>query len=296
MDNNKFNNYLSMNSPIEESLRKLLNDRLAALEEFLNADVLVYFGDLGPLPPNMFTKLIEELKNDNVKHDKLYVILTTRGGSAETVERYVNILRYHYIDINFIVPDYAYSAGTIFCMSGDSIYMDYSSVLGPIDPQVLNKDKKFVAALGYLDKVNEFISKAAAGKLTNAELIWLKEIDLGELRSFEQARDLTIDLLKKWLVIYKFKNWNIHHDGSPVTIKEKENRAEDIAKDLSDNNKWKSHGKGITISELTALRLKIEDYSQDANLRPLIRDYYNAMDEYVRMRNMSLFIHNRVFL
>lgn len=256
----------------------------------------MYSGDLGPLPPNIFTKIVEELKNDALKHDKLYVILTTRGGSAETVERYVNILRYHYKEINFIVPDYAYSAGTIFCMSGDSIYMDYSSVLGPIDPQVLNKDKKFVAALGYLDKVNEFISKAASGNLTNAELIWLKEIDLGELRSFEQARDLTIDLLKKWLVIYKFKNWNKHHDGSDVSTEEKEKRAEEIARDLSDNKIWKSHAKGINISELTALKLRIEDFSSDFGLRPLIREYYNAMDEYVRMRNIPLFIHNRVLL
>lgn len=285
-----------MNSPIEDSLKQLLNSKLSALESFLDADVLVYYGDLGPLPPNIFAKLVEELKHDLVKRDKLYVILTTRGGSAETVERYVNILRYHYKEINFIVPDYAYSAGTIFCMSGDSIFMDYSSVLGPIDPQVLNKDKKYVAALGYLDKVNEFIAKAAAGKLTNAELIWLKEIDLGELRSFEQARDLTIDLLKKWLVIYKFKTWNKHHDGRIVTKEEKETRAEEIARDLSDNNKWKSHAKGITISELTSLKLRIEDFSGDVNLRPLIRDYYNAMDEYVRMRNNSLFIHNRVFL
>lgn len=285
-----------MNSPVEDSLKQLLNDKLKALEEYLEADILVYSGDLGPLPPNIFTKLIEELKNDPVKHDKLYVILTTRGGSAETVERYVNILRYHYTEISFVVPDYAYSAGTIFCMSGDSIYMDYSSVLGPIDPQVLNKDNKFVAALGYLDKVNEFIAKAAAGQLTNAELIWLKEIDLGELRSFEQARDLTIDLLRKWLVTYKFKNWNNHHDGSVVTHEQKEQRAEEIAKDLSDNKKWKSHGKGITIKELSDLKLKIEDFSADVELRPLIRDYYNAMDEYIRMRKIGLFIHNRVFL
>lgn len=285
-----------MKSPIEDTLKQLLNGKLKALEQYLEADVLVYTGDLGPLPAHIFTKIVEELKNDATKHDKLYVILTTRGGSAEMVERYVNILRHHYQEINFIVPDHAYSAGTIFCMSGDSIHMDYSSVLGPIDPQVPNKDNKYVAALGYLDKVNEFIAKAAIGKLTNAELIWLKEIDLGELRSFEQARDLTIDLLKKWLVVYKFKNWNIHHDGRPVTPKEKERRAEDIARDLSDNKMWKSHGKGITISELTALKLRIEDFSADANLRPLIRDYYNTMDEYVRMRNIPLFIHNRVLL
>lgn len=285
-----------MNSPIEDTLKQLLTDKLKAIEAHLDADVLVYYGDLGPLPANVFLNLVEELQKDANKHDKLYVILTTYGGSSEMVERYVNILRKHYSEINFIVPDYAYSAGTIFCMSGDSIYMDYFSVLGPIDPQVPNKEGKYIAALGYLDKVNEFITKAAAGKLTNAELIWLKEIDLGELRSFEQARDLTIDLLKKWLVTYKFKNWNNHKNGNPVTLVEKQQRAEDIAKKLSNNNTWKSHGKGITIAELTGLKLRIEDYSDDLVLRPLIRDYYNTMDEYVRTHKLSLFIHDRVFI
>lgn len=285
-----------MNSPIEDSLRQLLNTKLKALEDYLSADVLNYYGELGPLAPHIFVKLIEELKKDPLKHDKLYVILTTPGGSAETVERYVNVLRYHYNEINFIVPDYAYSAGTILCMSGDNIFMDYSSVLGPIDPQVPNKDGKYVAALGYLDKVKEFIDKAQNGLLTNAELIWLKEIDLGELRSFEQARDLTIDLLKKWLVTYKFKNWNNHKDGSIVSPEQKTQRAEDIAKELSNNNTWKSHGKGINISELKGLKLKIEDFSTNEPFRALIRDYYNAMDEYIRLKSIRLFIHDRVFL
>jgi len=285
-----------MNSPIEDTLKKLLSDKLLAIEAHLNADVLVYNGNLGPLPANVFLNLVEDLQKDAGKHDSLYVILTTNGGSAEMVERYVNILRHHYTEINFIVPDYAYSAGTIFCMSGDSIYMDYFSVLGPIDPQVLNKEGKYIAALGYLDKVNEFVLKAATGNLTNAELIWMKEIDLGELRSFEQARDLTIDLLKRWLVIYKFKSWNQHRNGNQVTPAEKQQRAEEIARELSDNKVWKSHGKGITISELTNLKLKIEDYSNDAVLRPLIRDYYNTMEEYVRTHNLGLFIHNRVFI
>ena len=65
---------------------------------------------------------------------------------------------------------------------------------------------------------------------------------------------------------------------------------------MSDNKKWKSHGKGISIAELRALKLKIEDYGEDERLRSLIRDYYNAMDEYVRMKNINLFIQNRVFL
>lgn len=285
-----------MKSPIDDTLKQLLQTKLIALEQFLNADVLVYYGNLAPVSANLFAKLIEDLKADVTKRDKLYIILTTLGGSAEIVERYVNILRYHYKEVNFIVPDYAYSAGTIFCMSGDSILMDYISVLGPIDPQVPNKDNKYVAALGYLDKINEFIAKAANNTLTKAELIWLKDLDLGEIRSFEQARDLTTDLLQKWLVKYKFKNWTQHKDNTSVTEEEKRQRAIEIAQELSDNNKWKSHGKGISIAELSDLKLKIEDYSKEDDLRALIRDYYNTMDEYVRMKSISLFIQNRVFL
>ena len=285
-----------MKSPIDDTLKQLLQTKLIALEQFLDADVLVYYGNLAPVSANLFAKLIEDLKADATKRDKLYIILTTLDGSAEIVERYVNILRYHYKEVNFIVPDYAYSAGTIFCMSGDSILMDYISVLGPIDPQVPNKDNKYVAALGYLDKINEFIAKAANNTLTKAELIWLKDLDLGEIRSFEQARDLTTDLLKKWLVKYKFKNWTHHSNNTCVTEEEKKQRAIEIAQELSDNNKWKSHGKGISIAELSDLKLKIEDYSKEDDLRALIRDYYNTMDEYVRMKSISLFIQNRVFL
>lgn len=285
-----------MKFPIDDTLKQLLQTKLEALESYLDADVLVYYGSLGPISANMFAKVIEDLKADVVKRQKLYIILTTTGGSAEIVERYVNILRHHYQEVNFIVPDYAYSAGTIFCMSGDSILMDYLSVLGPIDPQVPNKDGKYVAALGYLDKINEFIDKAAKGTLTKAELIWLKELDLGEIRSFEQARDLTTDLLTKWLANYKFKNWTTHKNGNAVSVEEKKSRAIEIAKELSDNKKWKSHGKGISISELRNLKLKIEDYSDNQELRALIRDYYNTMDEFIRMKNVNLFIQNRVFL
>lgn len=285
-----------MKSPIDDTLKQLLQTKLIALEQFLDADVLVYYGNLAPVSANLFAKLIEDLKADATKREKLYIILTTLGGSAEIVERYVNILRYHYKEVNFIVPDYAYSAGTIFCMSGDSILMDYISVLGPIDPQVPNKDNKYVAALGYLDKINEFIAKAANNTLTKAELIWLKDLDLGEIRSFEQARDLTTDLLQKWLVKYKFKNWTHHSNNTCVTEEEKRQRAIEIAQELSDNNKWKSYGKGISIAELSDLKLKIEDYSKEDDLRALIRDYYNTMDEYVRMKSISLFIQNRVFL
>jgi membrane-bound ClpP family serine protease len=109
------------------------------------------------------------------------------------------------------------SAGTIFCMSGNEIYMDYSSSLGPIDPQIFN-GKEFVPALGYLDQW--MIDKSADGTLTDAEFLILQSQDLAMLTAYEQANNLTETLLKEWLVQYKFHNWTKHQtnpNGKTVT-------------------------------------------------------------------------------
>lgn len=245
---------------------------------------------------NSFLDIIEDLARDPNKRDSLSIVLTTNGGSAVAVERYVNIIRKHYDKVPFIVPDYAYSAGTIFCMSGDEIFMDYFSVLGPIDPQVRNKEGNFVPALGYLDKVNNLIEKAQKGTLTNAEFLILKDFDLAELRAYEQAKELTIALLRKWLVKYKFKNWNKHSDGTKVTNAEKERRAEEIADKLGDNNTWKSHDRPICIEELEDLKLRIEDFSNNLVLRSSIRKYYNLSRDLINKYGMPIFIHTRKYI
>lgn len=180
-------------SPINDSNRKAMENALSNLERILNADVFVYYGELIDGVEANVKQIIEQICSDGQKHEELYVLLTTTGGSLNPVKRIVNIFRNFYKEVSFIIPDYAYSAGTVMCCSGDKIYMDYYSVLGPIDPQVRNKDGKFVAALGYLDKINELIEKAKRNELTNAEFIILKDFDLAELRAYEQARDLAVD-------------------------------------------------------------------------------------------------------
>lgn len=290
-----------MKPAVDNSVQELLTARLIAIEKHFDCDALVYYGGILDGNENSILKIVEELAADPNKKDKLFIILTTGGGSAIAVERYVNIIRHHYTEVNFIVPDFAYSAGTIFCMSGDNIYMDYISALGPIDPQVKNKEGKFVAALGYLDKVNELLEKARNKTLSQAEFLILKDFDLAELRGYEQAKELTIDLLKKWLVKYKFKNWNTHMTnatlkGQAVTPQKKVDRAKEIADKLSDNNRWKSHGRPINIETLDKeLKLKIEDYSK-APSRPLIRAYYELLADYVTKNNFPIFVQTRKFV
>lgn len=280
----------------DSTLHEILNERLDKLEKHFKADVIFYYGTIADSLEKPFRDFIEDLKSDTVKNETLCIFLNTPGGSAETVEKLVKITRHHYKEVYFIVPDAAYSAGTIFCMSGDKIYMDYSSSLGPIDPQVFN-GKNWVPALGYLDKVEEMIEKSAKGTLTQAELIMLREQDIAMLRRFEQARDLTIELLKEWLVKYKFKNWNNHRNSNPVTPQEKTDRATEIARDLSNNKLWHSHGRSIDVASLThILKLKIEDYSNDTTLKPLVRDYNDLICQYIIRNNSEAFLHSRKFI
>ena len=265
-----------------------LKGNIDKLEKSLNADVLSYYGILQPGVDRIFRDVIEDLKTDPNKRSTIYVILTTPGGSAETVQVLVNILRYHYAEVNFIIPQYAYSAGTIFCMSGDNIFMDYFSQLGPIDPQVKSKDGKFVPALGYLDKVEEFLKKAKEGTLTDAEFVILKNLDLAELRLYEQAKNLTIDLIKEWLTKYKFKNWTQHNsNGKVVTLKDKENRAKEIAGKLADSKKWCSHSRPINIDQLREMKLKIEDLT-NYPYNNAIHVFDSLQEDYINKNNLRI--------
>jgi len=292
---------MELKPPIHSTIQALLTKQLSELEDHFNGDFISYSGPIVDGNENQILNIVEDLAKDENKKDSLFIILTTPGGSAIAVERFVNIIRHHYNEVNFIIPNYAYSAGTIFCMSGDQIWMDYFSVLGPIDPQVMNKEGRFVAALGYLDKVNEMLEKAKANELTNAEFLILKEIDLAELRGYEQARDLTTDMLKKWLVKYKFKNWTTHRTnpallGQEVTLAEKQKRAQEIATALSDNKEWCSHGRPINIETLEKLRLEVANYSEDEPKTALIRSYNGLLDNYVRTYEIPIFIHTRKFI
>jgi hypothetical protein len=287
-------------NPLDQLIKQELNDKLKALEQHFEADFLSYYGPIYGGLENTFLQLIEALAADEHKKNRLCILLTTGGGSAEVVERCVNIIRNHYNEVYFIVPDYAYSAGTIFCMSGDRIYMDYYSVLGPIDPQVMNKEGKWVAALGYLDKINELIVKAQNGSLTNAEFVVFKDFDLAEIKGYEQAKELTISLLKNWLVQYKFQNWNTHRTtrpGTPVTHEEKIRRAEEIATILNETSRWKTHGRPINIKTLREMRLDIEDYGTEAEREKstLIRSYYHLLANHIGNK-FPTFVHTRNFI
>lgn len=291
---------------VDQHIAMALNHYAGQLEQHFCCDLIAYMGPIYPMALTRYREVIEKLKTSpssiaNFEKDKLVIVLTTPGGIVETVEKMVEITRHHYSDVSFVVPDMAMSAGTVWSMSGDRIWMDYASSLGPIDPQVQSQASNggLVPALGYIDKVNEFIGKANANQLSAAEVIMLKSLDLAELRRFEQARDLSISLLKQWLVAYKFKNWTTHrttNPGTPVTQAQKENRAEQIARDLMNNNKWNSHARMISMEKLQKdLLLEIDDYSGIPSLRDNVKIYNTLLSEFLGRQSSPMIIHSGRF-
>ena len=276
-----------------------INEAEEKIENKLGCDVIFFYGEIRASRINDFRSLLEKLTETTTKKQALTISLTTPGGEAEVVEKLVEITRHHYPkEVNFIVPSAAFSAGTIYCMSGDRIFMDYSSSLGPIDPQVPDREDKYlVPALGYLDKVEELIQKSVDKKISPGELAILVKQDLAMLRFYEQARDLSVELIKQWLVRFKFKNWKTHNTnkpGTPVTDEEKTIRAQEIADQLSNNKIWYSHGRMIGMNTLrSVLRLQIDDFGLDREFARSVRIYSDTLSEYLKRHGLDFFLYNR---
>ena len=267
-----FDEYFMVIAALDENIKISLDYYSGCIEEKLKADLVTIYG---PIQYGLESRLNNALSLNVQKKNHLAIVLDTDGGAAEVVERIVQIIRKFYQEITFIVPNKAMSAGTILVMSGDKIMMNYFSVLGPIDPQIF-KDGKWVPALSYLEKYEEFVAKTKVPNciLSSAELILLQKFDLGELHTFQQAKNLSIHLLKKWLSQYKFKDWDeTETSKKTVNYEMKEKRAEEIAEKLNDIKMWYSHARGIGMNVLRSeLKLKIDDFDDDLDGKYYIKN------------------------
>jgi len=260
-----------------------------SLEKFLDADVI---GMIGPIYPGLDSSVREAIEARPNRRDTICVVLTTPGGIIETVERIVHTLRSHYDELIVIVPDAAMSAGTVLSLSADRILMDNFSCLGPIDPQI-ERNGKLVPALSYLIQFNRLKERAAAGLLTTAEMVMLQQLDLAELHKFEEAKELSVSLLKEWLAKYKFKDWALTETSqTPVTPEMKVQRAEEIAVELMNPERWHSHGRPIHMDALKRdLKLRIEDFGANSELADAIKVYHGLLMDYMQQMNVPMVVH-----
>ena len=233
-----------------------------------NAPIMIDYDDIVPINDQL----------SNLKGDKIDIILETPGGYAEIAEQIVEYIRKKFNDVAFIIPGVAMSAGTIMVMAGDDILMSPLSSLGPIDAQISQQGKRF-SAHAFLQGLNKIKQEVTDSGILNKTFIpILQNISPGEIQSAENALDFAKTLVTEWLSKYKFKNWAIHASNrQPVSAQDRENRAAEIADQLCDHGKWKTHSRSINIDDLRAMKLKITDYTQSGVLSDAIQRYFTLL-------------------
>ena len=272
-----------------------LGSKLEEIEQHTGLDALTIYSPILETVDHRVRLAIESVPK---RRDGSLVIIDTVGGIVEVAERIVTTLRHYYEEVRFLIPDKAMSAGTVLVMSGDAILMDHFSCLGPVDPQLYIEGKPIpISVLSYLEQYERFVRKAEEGTLTSADLVLLQKLDAADLRQYELAAELSVRLIKDWLVKYKFKDWSTHTSSKKkVTPKEKVKRAEEIAQALNDQERWGTHGRRINRDELAGLKLKIDDMESDTTLSKLIKDYFWFFRDFAYKNESPSLIHNRYYI
>lgn len=202
-----------------------------------------------------FSDLIEDINNK-----KIDIFLHSPGGSAESTERIVNLLRSNFSHIRFLIPNTAYSAATMLVLCGDEILIDERSTLGPIDPQIMINTRQGVTSIPVQDILDGFtrirkILKDDPESL-GAYLPMLEKYDLHIFETCENAKELACSLAQEWLEKYMLKN-------QP----DKKEKAENIANRLAAHDEYLSHGRTININKCNELNLVVKDLRDIPDLR-----------------------------
>ncbi len=246
---------------------------LRAIEEIRNRPALLYAGNLltpvpnphigiGPHDELPFAEMVDAVPPE---HRSVDVIVLTPGGSAQTASYFVDKLRNRFDHVAFLIPYVCMSAGTIWVLSGDEIWMDERSYLGPIDPQVPGRDGRFVPLLAIWVLVKEIQERGQKAIASGSQPDWshlqlLRNLDPKELGDALSAGGYSTNLAAAYLERWKFRNWVTHSStGAPVTPDERKQRAEQIAKELCNHELWKMHSHRLPRDVVeTQLRLKVE--------------------------------------
>jgi len=258
-DGREYEALLEVQGALNLDVRAELALALRALEVARGRPAIIYAGNVIRQMPGAsvsidladhlpFSELVGSIDAGATAVD---VVLTTPGGLAQQVSHFVNRLRPRFKDVAFIVPYMAMSAGTIWALSGNEIWMDERAYLGPIDPQVPGRDGRYVPAQALLVLLKRIQDTGAAALKQAQHPPWsdvqiLRQIDAKEIGNVLSLTQYSIQLSASYLETHKFRDWTVHSStGATVTAAEKTARALDVATKLCSHEQWRTHSHGL---------------------------------------------------
>lgn len=93
----------------------------------------VYGTMMQPDMPYTYSELREGGFSKESKVEKLDVLIHTYGGDPVAAYRLAQMIRDFSDDVIFLVPEYAYSSGTLVCFAGDEVRLGDYAGMSPID-------------------------------------------------------------------------------------------------------------------------------------------------------------------
>jgi len=136
----------------------------------------------------------------------LLLMMHTPGGMGEAAQTIVEFLRSKYSEIDFLVPTYAMSAGTMIALGCDSIIMGKQSQSGPTDPQLIVGNRPF-SAHSIIEQFEEAKGEIADNPvLAHAWAPVLRSFGPALLQEARKSISYGQTLVEGWLRKYMFSN------------------------------------------------------------------------------------------
>ena len=266
-----------------------LNDQIMIKESYdklrnkLNGEVISYTGVFQHDYFLPFKNFIENIKKQSPQYDNLYLLLKTDGGNSDIVERMVDCIYENYKYCAVIVFDRALSAGTVFALSTNEVFLDKYGVLGAIDSYVPKADgTQYPVTLQHL-LLRELMEKDSTQSISQYDKHLLGKMDVPSILAYEKSDELTIETLTKAI-----HDRMLQGQGDTSDIKAKMKKLQDI-------NHWKSHFKGIRHKQLIQEFPFIKASIYDDELKTLIESHIGILYRNYYEGANDLFLHGKEF-
>jgi len=130
-DNVKDAGTLSLEEELTESCNALVHIRNRPLVALYYPEEM---GSMEALDADDCYKILRQFGlHPDSKQSQLDVLVHTLGGDPKAAYRLAKCLRYFTDTVTFLVPEFAYSAGTLLCLSGNEIRFGHNAGISPID-------------------------------------------------------------------------------------------------------------------------------------------------------------------
>ena len=176
-----------------EQIRAQADNAAASLADRLGGPLLVmYYPEEASIAVDDIAILYKHFRNDGLTPDKpiptLNVALHTTGGDSNASYRMAQLLRDFADKVTFIIPEYAYSGGTLIALAGEKITLAHYAVLSPIDAGLVPDDSEYEEDTGE-ERLEPVAMDHYIDMATNAKVQIEKELQKADITNAHSAAD-----------------------------------------------------------------------------------------------------------